>query len=817
MSTIFWVVIKATAILGVAALVQLLLRRRASAATRHFIWTSAAACLLALPLIVFLVPTWHVVVPAPARAIVESAPVASVASVDAAPPMPAAVADTAIARDTPAAVTPPAAHLSWAERLGALSWAVALLVVYVAGVLSLSIRLIAQHLAVRRFAHRTSVEADADWRRLASECAAGLGVERPIGLLRSRELVVPSAFGIRRPAIVIPAIADTWEDDRRRAAIVHELAHVARMDCFTQALASATCALYWFHPGVWWLARRMRVERELACDDLVIAAGVAAREYADHLLEVAYSLGGGRVPALAAGMARPRELEGRLMAALDTTRNRRAPASRFRAACVAIAATLVVPLAAATPTVVPAAEAPREAPAAHANALAEAQPRPAPSVAAVVNTPIAAPAQPDPEPEPEPEARAASMAAGLVQDLSPGTWEIRPTDHTGFVHLRLVEPHSSSGEDIAVSTLDGLTDAQLTGPGGPVHFRVKRDAGTFTFEGVLHNGVGAGTFSFTPDPAFPAALEKRGFARPTAQEQYEMAREDIGFAFLDELNRQGYAKPDTSELVRAGEHGVNVRYLHDMDAAGYRVGSLPSLITLRDHGVTAAYIRALHDAGYKNLPVDTVRRARDHGITADYMNGLRDAGFGSLPIEDLIRTRDHGVTPEFIKAMTDAGYARLSLHDLVDARDHGVTPDFIHDLATSGYTKLSLDEVVRARDHGVTSDFVRSMRELGYTMPLEELIRARDHGVDDDFAKAMAGLGYKNLSIDALVRLRDHGVNARFAEGLKTLGYNQLTPDDLVMLRDHGLTVDRIRAANAHAGTRLPIDVLRALADGGGE
>jgi beta-lactamase regulating signal transducer with metallopeptidase domain len=757
------------------------------------------------------------------RTVAPAAVSAPAASVDRTPAF-AATTEADGTSDVAAVVTSPPTVSRWASRLAGVSWAMMLLVVYIAGVLWFSTRLLGQHLAVRRFARRASLEADGKWVSLISESAASLGLARPVRLLRSRELVVPSMFGVGRPTIVLPAIADTWQDDRRRVAIVHELAHVARLDCFTQALAGVACALYWFHPGVWWLARRMRVERELACDDLVIAAGVAAREYADHLLEIAYSLGGGRVPALAVGMARPRELEGRLMAALDASRNRRVPASRFRAACLACATVLVVPLAAATPTVAPSAAEQQEVPAAATNLLANARPVPSPTVeAAVADANVAAHAESRPSPVDVPVAaseslgdRAVSMLTALVQDEAPGTWKIRPTDRTGFVHLRLVERHSSSGEDVPVSTLDGLTGAQLTGPGGPVRFRITRDAGTFTFDGVLHSGVGAGTFSFTPDPAFPMALEKRGFARPTAHEQYQMAREDIGFAFLDELNRQGYAKPDTAELVRAGEHGVNVRYLRDMDAAGYRVGSLPSLTTLRDHGVTAAYIRALQDAGYKNLPVDTVRRARDHGITIDYMKGLRDAGYGSLPIEELIRTRDHGVTPDFIKAMTDAGYGKLPLRELVNTRDHGVTPDFIHDLAEAGYTKLPLDEVVRARDHGVSSDFVRGLRALGYTMPLEDVIRVRDHGIDIEFVRTMAGLGYKDLPIDALVRLRDHGVSARFAQDLRALGYDHLAPEDLVMLRDHGLTADRIRAANARAGTRLPLDMLRSLAAGGG-
>ena len=115
---------------------------------------------------------------------------------------------------------------------------------------------------------------------------------------------------------------------------------------------------------------------------------------------------------------------------------------------------------------------------------------------------------------------------------------------------------------------------------------MRRDAGTFTFEGVFRSGVGAGTFSFTPDPNFAAELAKRGLARPTAREQYQLARHDVGFAFLDELTKQGYAKPQTADLVRAGQHGVQAAYLREMGALGYRLGSLDPLIELRDHGVT---------------------------------------------------------------------------------------------------------------------------------------------------------------------------------------------------------------------------------------
>lgn len=54
-----------------------------------------------------------------------------------------------------------------------------------------------------------------------------------------------------------------------------------------------------------------------------------------------------------------------------------------------------------------------------------------------------------------------------------------------------------------------------------------------------------------------------------------------------------------------------------------------------------------------------------------------------------------------------------------------------------------------------------------------------------------------------------------YVKQLKTLGYDQLSIDDLITLRDHGVTPDKVRSANAKAGTKLPPDMLRSLADGG--
>jgi beta-lactamase regulating signal transducer with metallopeptidase domain len=747
-------VIKVSLLLGAAGCVAVLLRRRTSAATRHLIWTLALVGTLLLPMASVIFPGWTFTIATAPKA-GDAAPVNDRGSESvASPSTSASVTVDADARPVRRF------NFSWPALIGA---------VYSAGVAVVLIALFGQRSSVRQCARRSSDVSDPEWRRLLAECARGMGVRSEVRLLRSREQSMPMTFGIQRPSILIPVIADTWTGDRRRAVLLHELAHVARRDCLTQTLAFVACTLYWFHPAVWWVTRRLRIERELACDDRVIAAGTQPREYAGHLLEIAYSFGDHRASAIAVSMARPNQLESRMLAALDDGRNRTVPAPRERAAGTLIAAAVLLGIAGATPTL-DASDPEGERP-----GVTDAASQPARPLARVL-TDLSGGAQ-------STLRTAAAAAIRTAQENLPGTWELRPTEKEGVVHLRLTELNSSNGSNVPVDQLEGLTAAQLAGPGGPVQFKIRRDAGTLTFEGVLRNRVAAGTFSFSPNPTFPAELAKRGFAQPTAREQYQMARHDIGFAFVDELSKQGYAKPPTAELVRAGQHGVNVTYLREMGSLGYRLGSLGPLVTLRDHGVTPDYVRALADLGYKQLPADEIRKARDHGIT-----------------------------PEYIRGMRDSGYASLTMEQLINARDHGVSPEYVRELGEAGHSKLPLPQLIRVRDHGVGGDYARDMRQLGFTVPIDELVRARDHGVTAEFVREMAALGYTNLTLDNLIRIRDHGVTPDYAKALKALGYDRLPVEDLVMLRDHGLTAERIRAANERAGTRLPIDLLKSLA-----
>ena len=131
---------------------------------------------------------------------------------------------------------------------------------------------------------------------------------------------------------------------------MHELAHVKRLDAFTQFVAQISVVVFWFNPVVWFAARQMRIEREHACDDFVLDAGARASDYANDLFQIARSLVTSGAPAAAAlAMARRSELEGRLLAILNPRLNRR-PVSWKRLAASSFGVfALAFPLAALRP------------------------------------------------------------------------------------------------------------------------------------------------------------------------------------------------------------------------------------------------------------------------------------------------------------------------------------------------------------------------------------------------------------------------------------------------------------------------------------
>jgi TonB family protein len=101
------------------------------------------------------------------------------------------------------------------------------------------------------------------------------------------DVSVPIVAGLVRPVILVPRSFESWGGPQRAAALRHERAHMQRYDLWTNLIAHVACALYWFHPLAWAVARSMRDEQENACDDAVLFSGFEPASYAEALIATA--------------------------------------------------------------------------------------------------------------------------------------------------------------------------------------------------------------------------------------------------------------------------------------------------------------------------------------------------------------------------------------------------------------------------------------------------------------------------------------------------------------------------------------------------
>ena len=351
--------VKSIVVLALAAGLNLALRR-SSAAFRHLMWLLAVASCLCLPVISVTLPGWRLPVVVPqALPLTEATPgldvnldVSQLSSPDrrVAPPHEptpqiepnpetAGLPNTAQAASINSAL--PLQEAGWWTMstlwtcIG-IAWGIGMLIVL--------LPLLTGLVGIWRIARRSQRVTDGPLAALVGELVQQLGLKRRVTLLRS-EAGMPLTWGIIRPQVLIPADAENWSPDQQRTVLLHELAHVQRWDWLTQMLAHISCAIYWFNPLVWVADRRMRLERERACDDHVLTAGCRATDYAEHLLELARTP---RMSALATraavAMAQPSWIEKRLRVILAPDRNRQPVTKGTVTVSILTVAFLVLPI-----------------------------------------------------------------------------------------------------------------------------------------------------------------------------------------------------------------------------------------------------------------------------------------------------------------------------------------------------------------------------------------------------------------------------------------------------------------------------------------
>jgi len=255
------------------------LRRSAGARTRYAIACVALAAMAVAPIVTFSLS--GAPEPASASPYVGTLPLSSAA---------------ALVSDGSPTLSPLFATRAWRDDI--MPW---LVIVWFAGAIVFWIRLTGGWIVAARMRSVLVRPAPPSWQHKLDEIKARISVSRPVCLLVSALVQVPTVVGWLRPVILVPVGAlACLPPEHVEALLAHELAHIRRHDYLVNILQSIAEALLFYHPAVWWISNHIREERELCCDDIAVAVSGDVIMYARALADLESHRLANLSPALAA-------------------------------------------------------------------------------------------------------------------------------------------------------------------------------------------------------------------------------------------------------------------------------------------------------------------------------------------------------------------------------------------------------------------------------------------------------------------------------------------------------------------------------------
>ena len=272
--------------------------------------------------------------------------------------------------------------------------------------------------------------------------------------------------------------------------------------------------------------------------------------------------------------------------------------------------------------------------------------------------------------------------AAVPQHVLTGEWRASTSDdEPDKLQLTFQRPdrgrRNQMGQSYDYSDLRGLSREQVA-RGGAVKFSLVREAGTIDCEGSFQNGKGSGTFRFTGNPSFVAAMRSRGFD-------------------FEKASSPPHDRPDSEDRLFA--------------AAALNV--------------TTALADDLLSADFGRLDVDDLFKAAIFKIDSRFMREMKDSGFANLGFEDLVKARIFKIDAEFVRQAAQMGFREESFESLVKLRIFKVTPEFVAEVRGEGMNDLSVEDLVKMRIFKIDADFIRRAKADGVPLEVEQLVQQR--------------------------------------------------------------------------------------------
>ncbi|MGA7234043.1 MAG: M56 family metallopeptidase [Bryobacteraceae bacterium] len=242
--------------------------RTSSPRTQYLLACAALAAMMAAPLVTWRVLRTPGASPEAMYRIRSAPPTASTAGIATTAALPDAVGAT----------------VSVMQSEQFLSWVV---IVWLAGAMMFWVRLAGGWLVAARMRSTLVRRAPPEWQENLKKLGAQIGLSRPVRLLVSALVQVPTVVGWLRPVVLVPVGAlGGMPAEHMEALLLHELAHIRRHDYLINILQSVAESLLFYHPAVWWVSGHIRTERELCCDDLAVSASGDVLTYARALAQL---------------------------------------------------------------------------------------------------------------------------------------------------------------------------------------------------------------------------------------------------------------------------------------------------------------------------------------------------------------------------------------------------------------------------------------------------------------------------------------------------------------------------------------------------
>lgn len=335
-----------------------------------------------------------------------------------------------------------------------------------------------------------------------------------------------------------------------------------------------------------------------------------------------------------------------------------------------------------------------------------------------------------------------------------GNWLATIKGNEVYLQLKSDEKDNSSSTFQLSEFKDLQRDKQGT-------FTLTREAGTMTFNGKFEGDKGAGTYKFTADKNYQAAMLKEGIKVTNDDDLMVFFLVNVKQSYVQMVKQKGYKNPDKDQLIPLVALDVNEAYIASIKQAIPDI-DLDNLVPFKSLGIDKAYIEDIRKSGYKDLSPGNIIALKSQGIDGKFIADVRSAAKGNNSGEDTSNSDDDvlalkalNVDKAFINSLKEVGYDNLSNSDLIAMKSLNVTADYIKGFQKAGFATIKPGDMIALKSQNITPSLVQQYKDLGFNnLDMGDVVGAQATGATPTFIKSMKEKGHDFKNLEKYIELK---------------------------------------------------------------